>query len=118
MTKKRFFRLVIIALLLGAIGFMGLWVYVRQVVTQRRFPVEARLLNGEGHIGFVPLNYRQDNQKSIDEVAASAAVLMQSGLWIKLLVMAGDREYAFCPFGRVFVLRSAAFDSTEVESSS
>ncbi len=123
-TAKRVLHLATLALLIVAVGTFLAWSYMWYIIGHQRFSVEARLLNAEGKIGFTPLNYRtnvtswpKDDDKTMDEIAASAAVLVRSGLWIKHLVLAGDREYAFCPFGRVYVLRSTALDSSEVESS-
>jgi hypothetical protein len=116
-TKRRLIELSVLAMAIFAIFFLAVLAYVEVVVRHTRFPVEARLLSAEGKIVFVPFNQRADDQKSPEDVAASSAVLARSGLWIKRLVMAGDKEYAFCPFGRVIILRGDGLDALEVESS-
>ncbi len=109
-------RLIAMAALISTALSVSFWTYAQMIVRRQLFNVEARLMNSEGRIALVPLNRRADNAKCIDEMAASAAVLIRSGLWIKHLVMSGDREYAFCPFGRVYVLRGVSIDESEVES--
>ncbi|HEY2341424.1 MAG TPA: hypothetical protein VGH90_00280 [Chthoniobacteraceae bacterium] len=117
MNKKRLVELSLMTIGTAAICWLLLQQYVNVVLYHTHFPVEARLLNSEGKIAFVPFGQKDGSAKSPEEIAVSSAVLVRSGLWVKQLVMAGDKDYAFCPFGRVYILRGNGLDDFEVESS-
>jgi len=106
-----------ITIIFAVLGFVGLWSYVQVVIYHHRFSGEARLLNRDGQVIFQTVDSRKyHHQKSMDEIAYSAAVFAHSRLWITHLVSSGDRDFAFGSFGRVFVLRPAGIDASEVES--